>query len=251
MNSLSFRLARYHEVFGFRYSEAVHTLSVHGARPSRPLLFASIAVFLLSAAFAVAGGLQKNTLWMLLAKPVPMLLLIAWAFSMPKSLLTRGVCTALCFSLVGDVLLIWPEAFFIWGLLAFLCGHLAYITAFSQGVSLPLRPAVRMPFIVFAAAMWAVLHEHLGPILKFAVAAYAIVLVSMAAQTWIWHAHHKTRTSHLALWGSALFVASDALLALNRFHTPIPWPSLWILLTYYAGQALLTASISNPELTRE
>jgi hypothetical protein len=36
--------------------------------------------------------------------------------------------------------------------------------------------------------------------------------------------------------GGMLFVCSDALLATNKFGTPLPLASLWILVTYWAAQ---------------
>ena len=36
--------------------------------------------------------------------------------------------------------------------------------------------------------------------------------------------------------GGALFVTSDALLAVNRFMAPLPAAALWILASYWAAQ---------------
>jgi hypothetical protein len=36
--------------------------------------------------------------------------------------------------------------------------------------------------------------------------------------------------------GGALFLCSDALLATNRFATPLPLSGLWILLSYWLAQ---------------
>ena len=41
--------------------------------------------------------------------------------------------------------------------------------------------------------------------------------------------------------GGALFMASDTVLAVNRFAMPIPAAGLWILATYWAAQWLIAA----------
>lgn len=213
-----------------------------------PGAYWTLLLVLLGTVGTIAGAFMHSQTLVLVFKPLAMLTLIAWAALMRQrspDRLHTGIFVGLLFSMAGDILLIWPQRLFLAGLCAFLCAHIAYITAFSQGVALPLKPVVRLPFIVFAMAMWAVLHQNLGTILKFAVAVYAIVLVSMASQSWIWHGHHKKQFSLLAVIGSILFVASDTLIAVDRFHTPLPYASAWILLTYFPAQWLITASISE------
>ena len=54
------------------------------------------------------------------------------------------------------------------------------------------------------------------------------------------------RGAVLAL-GGALFVASDALLATNKFGAPLPLAGLWILATYWAAQWCIAAHLSPSE----
>ena len=39
--------------------------------------------------------------------------------------------------------------------------------------------------------------------------------------------------------GAAFFMLSDALLAINRFVTPLPWAALGVLGTYFTAQVLI------------
>jgi uncharacterized membrane protein YhhN len=39
--------------------------------------------------------------------------------------------------------------------------------------------------------------------------------------------------------GACFFMLSDSLLATNRFVSPLPLASLWVLATYYAAQILI------------
>ena len=43
--------------------------------------------------------------------------------------------------------------------------------------------------------------------------------------------------------GRQLFMLSDSVLAINRFAQPLPWSAIWVLLTYYAAQALIVQGV--------
>ena len=49
----------------------------------------------------------------------------------------------------------------------------------------------------------------------------------------------RDRASVLVAAGAIAFVASDTLLALNRFVSPLPASAVWVLSTYYAAQCLI------------
>jgi uncharacterized membrane protein YhhN len=44
--------------------------------------------------------------------------------------------------------------------------------------------------------------------------------------------------------GACVFMASDTLIALNRFVSPVPLASLWILSTYYLAQVLIVLQVA-------
>jgi uncharacterized membrane protein YhhN len=48
-----------------------------------------------------------------------------------------------------------------------------------------------------------------------------------------------------ALAGAALFYASDALIAWNRFVRPLSWSPLPVIITYHLGQAGLVLSLAS------
>ncbi len=77
--------------------------------------------------------------------------------------------------------------------------------------------------------------------------AYVVVLVAMAAQAVArWRAHPGPQTRMAAI-GGVLFVASDALLATDRFRAPIAAASLWVLATYWAAQWGIAQSVRAPQ----
>lgn len=87
----------------------------------------------------------------------------------------------------------------------------------------------------------------LSPALRAPVIAYVVVLVAMAAQAVArWQAHPGPQT-RIAAIGGVLFVASDALLATDRFRTPIAAAPLWVLGTYWAAQWGIAQSVRVPQ----
>lgn len=205
---------------------------------------ASAALAILSAPWALVQP------WMnLVFKPTTTLLLIAlaWPRGRGQPLLRRWILTGLACSLAGDVALLWPQQGFLPGLLSFLLAHLAYLAAFTRVQPLAAR---RAPFVAYAAvagAVLAALWPGVPAALRLPVIAYVLCLASMAAQaTVLWRcAPADGATRRLAL-GGALFVASDALLATDRFAQALPWASLWILPPYWLAQACIASWLAPP-----
>jgi alkylglycerol monooxygenase len=195
-----------------------------------------------AAALATATGALGALEWHRVLKPLVMLLAIALVLArqVPERATRQRalLLAALACSLVGDCFLMFP-AYFIPGLAAFLVAHLCYIALFKQRLPwFPSRAALFATLTV-GAAMYALLFAHLGPVLKGAVAAYAVVISAMAAQA-IGRVTVLRDTAALAVAiGSALFMLSDALLAINKFALPLPLAPLWVLATYYAAQILI------------
>ncbi|MDI1274348.1 lysoplasmalogenase family protein [Polaromonas sp.] len=146
--------------------------------------------------------------------------------------------TGLAFSLAGDVFLMFP-GFFIPGLLSFLVAHLFYIALFKQTQAwFPSRRAL-VATLGIGTLMYAFLFNGLNPVLRFAVAAYVIVIALMAAQA-IGRATVLRDKAALGMaFGAGFFMLSDALLATNKFAQPLPLAQLWVLSTYYIAQILI------------
>jgi uncharacterized membrane protein YhhN len=214
------------------------------------LAAATIASALL--AIAAAPWALNLSLLSFVFKPLTTLLVIAraWPRGRDTPALRRWVLAGLALSLAGDVALLWPRQGFLPGLIAFLLAHLAYLAAFTR-VQRFARPA--WPFVAYAlvaAAILALLWSGVPAGLRAPVAAYVVCLVSMAAQAAaVWRGAQGTSAARRAAWlaiGGALFVASDALLAVNRFMAPLPASSLWILTTYWTAQWCIASWLSEP-----
>ena len=189
-------------------------------------------------------------------KPLTTLLIIvhAWPRRGDVAAVRRWVLAGLLLSLAGDVALMWPQRGFLPGLVSFLLAHLAYLAAFTRVQRLAARPAPFAVYAVVAGAILAALWPSVPAGLRLPVLAYVVCLTSMAAQAAVlWRTHPlDARMRSLAL-GGALFVASDAVLATNRFAMPLPMSSLWILAPYWAAQWCIASwlapaamSVSSP-----
>ncbi len=170
-------------------------------------------------------------------KPLATLIVIAhaWPRGADAPVVRRWVLVGLVFSLGGDVALLWPKEGFLPGLVSFLLAHLAYLVAFTRVQ----RLAAWLPAFLAYAAVAGLILWRLWPgvpaALQLPVVAYVVCLAAMAAQAAVLWRRGAERGALLAL-GGALFLASDALLATNKFAGPLPLASLWILGTYWSAQ---------------
>ncbi|NBX20087.1 MAG: lysoplasmalogenase, partial [Betaproteobacteria bacterium] len=157
-------------------------------------------------------------------------------FSKPTALLLAS----LVFSLAGDVFLMLPGDYFIPGLAAFLVAHAFYIALFRQDAPwLANRRALHV-VLAFGAAVYAVLWSHLPDVgLQVAVAAYITVICLMTSQALGRASTLGDAAAGRVALGACIFMASDALIAVNKFLAPVPLASFWILVTYFAAQLLI------------
>ena len=193
-----------------------------------------------------------NLPWLNFAfKPLTTTLLIAWAWprgagSDQRPWLLAGLAMSWC----GDVALMWPERGFLPGLVGFLLAHVCYLVAFTRGTRWLAWRVAAAAYALVAVAVLSALWAGVPAALQAPVALYVVALAAMAAQAAAqWHARRGTARAGLALRaavGGALFLLSDALLATNRFASPLPAASLWVLSSYWCAQGLIAASLAAP-----
>ncbi len=209
-----------------------------------------LALVVQAGAFATATAAQGWLEPFRLLKPVPLVLALAFVLLRSQGLRRERrfhllLLAALAWCLAGDVFLMFP-GYFIPGLVSFLVGHLFYLALFKQGVPwFPSLPGVAAP-LACAGLLYFILFPHLGPVLRVAVAAYAVAIALMTAQAIGRATVLRDPASASVAVGAACFVLSDALLAINRFAQPLPLAPLWILGTYYLAQALIVRNSQPP-----
>lgn len=206
-----------------------------------------ILFFLVSIAELLAVSLGWNEVHMV-AKSLIMLSLIGYymgAVSKRNSHFIR----AMFFCWAGDVLLLKQaddEMFFILGLVAFLIGHLLYILAYRElrwadkanGLLMPQKIRVSFPVALAGTGLIVVLLPTLGG-LMIPVIVYAIVLMGMVMASFFRYGRTSPDSFWLVAGGAILFMASDSILAINKFHTPFEQAGPLIMLTYILGQFLI------------
>ena len=155
---------------------------------------------------------------------------------------------ALLASLAGDMFLMLPGNYFIPGLASFLIAHLFYITLFrARQTWFPSRVALVGTLASGSAVFVFVSGALADPVLKSAVAAYVVVIAAMAAQAIGRATILRDGPAVAVAIGACVFMASDALIAVNRFVQPIPLAGLWVLSTYYTAQLLIVLHASGKQ----
>ncbi len=207
----------------------------------------------LAAAAAVAGATLRDrdlvdgwTLLHWIAKPLATLAIVVLVARhsplAPRRLRNAVIAGAAC-SLAGDVLLMLSPRLFVAGLVAFLVAHLCYLRAFSFDARWFGDRLALAILAALGAGVLAVLWTSLPAPLKLPVLAYVVVIVAMAAQAFARRRARPSRATNAAAIGATLFVASDALLAIDRFRAPVPLASLWVLATYWFAQWGIAQSV--------
>ena len=142
---------------------------------------------------------------------------------------------ALAFSSTGDVILDLDPHLFVYGLAAFLLGHLTYICLFLRNRPRPLDPGLpRIAAVIAVLAYAATLATWIVPSvgkLGVPVVFYVCALTTMVVTAIL----GRFEQPWVAV-GAVLFLMSDSLLAINKFKTPIPARDLLVGTTYYLGQ---------------
>lgn len=176
-------------------------------------------------------------------KAVPVLALAVLA-SVRCTSLSRAFVIGLLFDAVGDLLLeLGNPALFVFGLLAFLVGHIGFTIAFvKERSALSLLRAV--PFLLLGILVMALCWTGAGG-LALPLLVYAAVLMVMA-----WRAVARLDVgSPVRLWwgvvGAGFFVFSDSLIAVTMFVRPFTDSVPIVLVTYWIAQVLLTSSLPS------
>ena len=152
--------------------------------------------------------------------------------------------TALTFSWIGDVILLFAnkgEIYFILGLVAFLVSHVFYILLFSkQAVSKTIKNKINFGagiglIVIYFLMMISTLAPKLGS-LTIPVVIYAVVISTMLFYALKGSFQWNTIPYQSVLIGAIFFISSDSILAFNKFDQAIPYASFLIMITYLAAQ---------------
>ncbi len=181
--------------------------------------------------------------WASKPRVLALLLVTAWLGGATDSTAGWWLLGALVLSLVGDVALLSDsDPRFVVGLSSFLLAHVAFVVAFTL-LGMP-RADLALVGLALVAGLAGVVGRRVvpaavrqgGAALGAAVAAYMVVIGVMVVAAWA--------TGHLLVaLGATVFMASDAILALDRFEHERRWGALAVMVTYHLGQVLLVVGV--------
>lgn len=214
-------------------------------------------IFLLFAIlFAVLESLALWKTWPKLeyiAKPAVMIILFLWLWAsvgLNGASLWFGL--GLILSLAGDTLLMLSlDRFFLFGLVAFLLAHLAYVIGFNIplpefslwgivfAVMVSLGGARVIRRIVDALASKGQTRMRTPIIVYSAVISIMLLSAMIKLMDLTWDAN----AALLVSGGAFLFYISDIILAWNKFVAPIQYGRIYNIAAYHLGQIILIAGV--------
>ncbi len=212
-----------------------------------------LPLFTLASVLHLLGELLHHLPLQNYTKPWLLPLLAAYFISSVHFRFNRfntAIFIGLWFSFLGDILLLFADArpsLFIFGLLSFLITHFCYLFAFMRYSGarrgyVVQHPWIVLPFLIFLISYNAFLMPGIPadlyvPVIFYSIAIIAMSLSALNLQPFI------PSAAFIALFvGALLFVASDSILAFNKFQNQIKMPYIGfvIMLTYIAGQYFIT-----------
>ena len=198
----------------------------------------NLIFIVLSVLAIVSKYTSPNNLYRLF-KLLPILFLIIWVASfgdIQGNPYTRAILAGLCFSFIGDSLLLFPAQFKS-GLFSFLIGHIWYMLGFlSSDWSLPMLPTLIIT--ILALGMFFQLYPTLGK-LKIPVLVYILMIAGMGITSFGRLDALQSFSALIGSMGASLFMISDGVLGWNKFKNPFNLAEGIILITYYSGQWMI------------
>lgn len=177
----------------------------------------------------------------IMMKLIPMALIILFALStrpLASPTYKKIIIIGLTVCMIADGVIYW----FLAGLGTFFVGHILYIYAFKHVARKSVPVFIAIPLLLYGIAMviWIAAPQLMKGdfILGIAIIAYIAIILAMG-----WMAIRSRLV--LAIVGALLFMFSDSVLAIDRFVTAIPYRDAFVMVTYYAAQLFIAASIGS------
>lgn len=216
---------------------------------SKILVPFSIVYFLMVINTIICSYESPLTTMYFVSKPAILTLLIIFFTKLSRTLdsKTRIIAlTALIFSLIGDILLMFTassELYFIGGLIAFLLAHIMYIIVFlkqrhEKNSAIP----ITIILLLYGAAIFYILKDGLNDLL-IPVVIYMLVILTMAVTAYLRKGNASKSSFNLVFLGAIFFLISDSLLALNKFYEPMTSSGITVMLTYGIAQYLIVLGL--------
>jgi len=194
----------------------------------------------------IIGVALNNSLLQTIFKPMIMLSLFAlYYFTVDKK--NNWYLFALVFSLVGDILLMDKNNLFIFGIGAFLITQILYIIIIVRQMQRPSnfhKYLYAFLFVNYVVYLLTLLKPNLGD-LFYPVLVYGITISVFGLVATLNYVSKRTRLALYLMLGAMLFIASDSMIALHKFHDPKIFYPVAIMITYVLAQYLIYQFMSK------
>jgi len=183
-------------------------------------------------------GVAANLIWLqTIFKPLIILSLITLYYS---TVIERNnwYLLALFFSLLGDVFLLDKNGYFLLGIGSFLITQILFIKLIiSQLEKVRIHHFIitLLPFVVYFTVLISIIQENLTEFM-IPVVIYGITISFFGMVSLLNYFIDKSKRSLVLLIGAVLFIASDSMIALNKFHEPRILYPVAIMITYIVAQ---------------
>ncbi len=198
------------------------------------LLFFTVSVI------DIIGVALNNFLMQTIFKPMIIPCLIAlYYFTSDKK--NNWYLIALVFSFLGDVLLMDKNNLFLYGIVAFLLTQILYISIIVRQMQKPSnfhKYLYAFLFVNYVVYLLTLLKPNLGD-LFYPVLIYGITISVFGLVATLNYVSKRTRTALYLMLGALLFITSDSMIALNKFHVAQAFYPVAIMITYVLAQYLI------------
>ena len=209
-------------------------------------------VFLIVSFFEIYGTIIQSELLEFICKPlITVLLAVLYLFSVKKP--SFLFISALFFSFWGDVLLLFPEKYFVFGLVSFLLTHLLYIRiikGFLPKIKVTTFIKSALPFVFYFGGIVFLTKNNLKELL-IPVIVYGLVISAFGTFSLVNYIKNKATENLWLLVGALIFILSDSIIAINKFYlNTIDLGSL-IMITYIVAQYMICKAMIAKSLNSE
>ncbi len=155
---------------------------------------------------------------------------------------------ALFCSWLGDSFLMYETIspnYFLLGLVSFLTAHILYCVVFLKRWNKNASSAfwvVLILLMLYGLVLFLQIKEHLGDLL-IPVIIYVSAILLMAITAFRRKKMVSSQSFKLVFIGALFFIASDSILAINKFLSAVPYSHILVMGTYATAQFLITKGI--------
>jgi uncharacterized membrane protein YhhN len=200
-----------------------------------------------AAAFLILLAMDISGIGRTVLKAIPVITLFILVLRTVDGFPRACLSGALIGSVSGDILLDLPSAgIFIFGLVSFLVAHLFYTVLFFRYATRPdgaEKAAIAVLVLLAGVMIW--IFRVVPPALYGPVALYIVVIITMSIGALLVPAENR-----LLFAGALMFIASDLVLAVNKFLVVIPYGRVLNISLYFAAQFIMIMAARTIWATR-